>query len=168
MNEVTDSVMNLIQEESADKHIPIKIVKKNLIYFRMLFNPQFKTQERLNVANYIIELFKNQEDAFLEHLKSDALKIFTSDIFSSVKLAPLSVILSKLVEDFINGKILEFDAVAGVMGKSLNAYMYLMEDRELKWDDFHSLQEAKLAKYENSMMWNEHLVGCHTAIGRLL
>ena len=113
-------------------------------------------------------VFKNQEDAFLEHLKSDALKIFTSDIFSSVKLAPLSVILSKLVEDFINGKILEFDAVAGVMGKSLNAYMYLMEDRELKWDDFHSLQEAKLAKYENSMMWNEHLVGCHTAIGRLL
>ena len=113
-------------------------------------------------------VFRNQEDAFLEHLKSEALKIFSCDTHLSVKLAPLSVALSKLVEDFINGKAVEFNVVSGVMGKSLNAYMYLMEDRELKWDDFHSLQEAKLAKYENSMMWNEHLIGCHTIIGRLL
>jgi len=75
--------------------------------------------------------------------------------------------LSKLVNEYIDEKINEFSAISEVMGKSLNAYMYLLEDRELKWDDFHDLQESKLAKHEHAMSWNSHLIGCHNAISRL-
>ena len=121
----------------------------------------------VDVQRKRLAVFKEEEEDLLEDLKTEALKIFSCAISESSKLTTLSVALSNLAENFIDRKIVEFSVVSGVMGRSLDTYMYLMEERELKWDDFHALQEAKLAKYEQSMSWNEHLASCHNAIASL-
>lgn len=61
---LSDSVENQIFKEATDKKIPEKIMRKNLIYFRMLFNPSYSKTERLRIAQYILEIFRGYEDQF--------------------------------------------------------------------------------------------------------
>jgi hypothetical protein len=61
---IKDSVLRLIAIESNQKHIPTKVMNKNLVYFKMLFNLNFSKEERIRIANYIIEVFRGYENTF--------------------------------------------------------------------------------------------------------
>lgn len=61
---LSDSVFNRVLMEGNTKHIPLAITNKNLIYFKMLFNPKFDRTERLQIADYIIAVFGELSNEF--------------------------------------------------------------------------------------------------------
>lgn len=65
---LTDSVLYEIRQESKQKQIPDKIMNKNMIYFRMLFNPQFSKKEQNSIADYILEVFSGYDNQFATEL----------------------------------------------------------------------------------------------------
>ena len=56
--QLSDSVMNLIQQECASKQISERNLQRNLSFFKMLFNPEFDTHTRIKIANIIIGRFE--------------------------------------------------------------------------------------------------------------
>lgn len=62
--QLSDSVTYLIRQESKLKNIPDKVMNKNIIYFRMLFNPAFSTEQKIRISDYVLEVFSGFENQF--------------------------------------------------------------------------------------------------------
>ncbi len=65
---LSDSVLIEVKNETLRKGIPQKVANKNLIYIKMLFNNALTREERILVADFILDSFKSFENQFYTNL----------------------------------------------------------------------------------------------------